>query len=63
MRVFPTTYAVDVFVNQNDEITIRQESQDGDGGAYIYIPYDKVDALIAALRKAKQDYRAMGAED
>jgi len=60
MRVFPTTYAVDVFVNQNDEITIRQESPDG--GSYICIPCDKVDALIAALRKAKQDYRAMGAE-
>ena len=60
MRVFPTTYAVDVFLNQNDEITIRQESPDG--GSYIYIPYAKVNALIAALRKAKQDYRAMGAE-
>jgi len=61
MRVFPTTYAVDVFVNQNDEITIRQESPDG--GSYICIPYDKVDALIAALRNAKQDYRALGVED
>lgn len=61
MLVFPTTYAVDVFVNQDDEITIRQESPDG--GSYIYIPHDKVNALIAALRKAKQDYRALGVED
>ena len=61
MRVFPTTYAVDVFVNQNGEITIRQESPDG--GSYIYIPCDKVDALIDALCKAEQDYRAIGQED
>ena len=55
MQVFPTTYALEVFVNQSDEITIRQEGQYGDDHSVISIPPQYVGALIAALRKTKRE--------
>ena len=52
MQVFPTTHAVEVFPNKNDEITIRQEHPLGDEPISIFIPLRHIEAVISALRDA-----------
>lgn len=54
MQVFPTTYALEVFANQNGDVAIKQADQYGDTDDLIVIPVIHVEAVIRALRAAKR---------
>jgi len=44
--------AVAVYINERNEVVIRQENQMGDGDAIVIIPIRCVPDLIAALQNA-----------
>ena len=55
MKVFSTTYGVEVFVNEGGQISITQEGQYGDDPDIVVIPPERVNDVIKALRQAKRE--------
>lgn len=57
MQVFPTVEGVEVFVNENCSITIRQESHMDEGSSLVVVPVQHISALCKALREAAKEAR------
>ena len=55
MKVFSTTYAVEVYPNTDGDIVVKQEAPYGDDPAHVVIPVEHVSRLISALRQAKRE--------
>lgn len=57
MQVFPTVEGVEVFLNEDGSITIRQESAVGDEPAVVAVPICHINALCRALRATAKEAR------
>lgn len=55
MEVFPTTYRVEVFINEAGTISIRQEGIGFDDESIIAVPESQVEMLVNALRATKRE--------
>lgn len=55
MQVFPTTEALEVFVNEGGSVTMKQDDAMGDDPSLIIIPLEHIEAVIKALRAAKRE--------
>lgn len=58
MLVFPTTEALEIFLNEEGSITMRQDDAMGGDPSLIVIPLEHIEAVVKALRMAKR-----GAQD
>lgn len=48
--VFPTSYAVAVYINDSGDVVIRQADPIGNDDSFVVIPPRQLKALIGALR-------------
>ena len=57
MHVFPTTEGLEIFLNENGTITLKQEDPSSGQDALVIIPVLHVTAVIKALRQIAKEAR------
>lgn len=60
MKVFEQCDETTIRILENGGLSIEQESY-GEGGVSIYIPADRINAVMAAIREGVRDHKAAAA--